>query len=614
MASTSAKRAAKRNKREEEPAGGVSRVAGTSKAATVQKKQTFSVKEAKRMLEESDIDDLHCEELDSSTQSSDDGDNVNDTQTESDEPPTQASKRPKMSKKRNAKQQSMFVFSKTYVPICHNLPQSNEEPGPKDLGNIDSTSTALDIFSLFWTDDVWNTFTDMTNLRATQTLQANPNDYYAKLWSPLSVEEVKAFFAVRLSMEYAVIRPRYESYWYQKKEGILFQTPGYRKYFTRDRFLAIWRFLHYIDEESRDKDDKLYKVRPLINKLISGFQQHYILDKDLSLDEGVIPTKNRLGFKQYLKDKPVKWGIKTYMLCESKSGYVYNLEVYTGKSNNDASYINDPEIGATGNVVYRLVRGFENQGFTVYMDRFYTSPILYKFLSDKGIDACGTVVTNRKHFPVEIIRKKKELKRGESIYVAAGNLSAVTWMDRRPIYFMSTCHDPSETTVVKRHEKSGESIEVTCPIAVACYNRNMGGCDRNDQMAKLHRSRRHYRWPRRLVMKCLLWSAYNAYIIKCCLKNPVQPGRRARTFLGFCDNLILQLIGTYCSPAGHRGRSSVDGFTRLQNVGCHFPERPPEATRNNTCVVCRTKFSHFAKKHPSVRRADNPHSMTVVFR
>jgi len=60
-----------------------------------------------------------------------------------------------------------------------------------------------------------------------------------------------------------------------------------------------------------------------------------VLEKDLSLDEGVIPTKNRLGFKQYLKDKPVKWGIKTYMLCESKTGYVYNLEVYTGKSTND---------------------------------------------------------------------------------------------------------------------------------------------------------------------------------------------------------------------------------------------------------------------------------------
>jgi len=31
--------------------------------------------------------------------------------------------------------------------------------------------------------------------------------------------------------------------------------------------------------------------------------------------------------------------------------------------------VNDPEIGATGNVVYHLVKGLENQGFTVYMDR-----------------------------------------------------------------------------------------------------------------------------------------------------------------------------------------------------------------------------------------------------
>jgi len=61
----------------------------------------------------------------------------------------------------------------------------------------------------------------MTNLRAEQTLAANANDYYAKLWSPLTVDETKAFFAVRLSMEYAVIRPRYESYWYRNKRGIL---------------------------------------------------------------------------------------------------------------------------------------------------------------------------------------------------------------------------------------------------------------------------------------------------------------------------------------------------------------------------------------------------------
>jgi len=40
-------------------------------------------------------------------------------------------------------------------------------------------------------------------------------------------------------------------------------------------------------------------------------------------------------------------------------------------------------------------------------------------------------MTNRKHFPAQIIRKKKELQRGESVYVASENLSAVTWMDRK---------------------------------------------------------------------------------------------------------------------------------------------------------------------------------------
>ena len=48
----------------EETAGGDRRIAsGTSKAATVRKKQTFSAKEARRMLEQCDIEDLHCDEL-----------------------------------------------------------------------------------------------------------------------------------------------------------------------------------------------------------------------------------------------------------------------------------------------------------------------------------------------------------------------------------------------------------------------------------------------------------------------------------------------------------------------------------------------------------------------
>ena len=45
----------------------------------------------------------------------------------------------------------------------------------------------------------------------------------------------------------------------------------------------------------------------------------------LSLDEGMIPCKNHLAFTQYLKDKPVKWGIKSFLLTNSTNEYVLVL-------------------------------------------------------------------------------------------------------------------------------------------------------------------------------------------------------------------------------------------------------------------------------------------------
>ena len=43
-----------------------------------------------------------------------------------------------------------------------------------------------------------------------------------------------------------------------------------------------------------------------------------------------------------MKSKPNKWGIKAFLLCESSTGYIYNVEIYTGKS--DGLFI--PELGA----------------------------------------------------------------------------------------------------------------------------------------------------------------------------------------------------------------------------------------------------------------------------
>ena len=59
--------------------------------------------------------------------------------------------------------------------------------------------------------------------------------------------------------------------------------------------------------------------------------------------------------------KPVKWGIKSFLLCESSTEYVYNIEIYTGKT--DGLFV--PEIGATGSVVARLAGCVENQNYKI---------------------------------------------------------------------------------------------------------------------------------------------------------------------------------------------------------------------------------------------------------
>ena len=163
--------------------------------------------------------------------------------------------------------------------------------GPQNIpDHINHESTALSFLELFLDTDFWGLLCRQTNLRAEQVKQSKPASYYTKNFKPVAVPELKAFLGLRLQMEKCVIKPRYESYWQGAGHNFIAHTPGFREVMECDRFIALWGFLHLVDQtdEAVDKSGKIYKVR-----MLPLFRRYYSPHQQLSLDEGMIPTKNQ---------------------------------------------------------------------------------------------------------------------------------------------------------------------------------------------------------------------------------------------------------------------------------------------------------------------------------
>ena len=60
--------------------------------------------------------------------------------------------------------------------------------------------------------------------------------------------------------------------------------------------------------------------------------KHFQPDEHISIDERMVPNKWIYGFRQYMKNKPIKWGMKLWVVADAVTGYTYDFEVYTRKT------------------------------------------------------------------------------------------------------------------------------------------------------------------------------------------------------------------------------------------------------------------------------------------
>ena len=132
-----------------------------------------------------------------------------------------------------------------------------------------------------------------------------------------------------------------------------------------------------------ENHDPLHKVRYLVDLLEEKFRCTVNAAKDLSLDEATCAFKGRVKFKVYNKDKPKKWGIKIFEICESDSGYCLTFSIFAGeeKAAKEKTY----------HLVMDLMKNYLDKGHTLYMDRWYNGVKLFEELTKRKTAVTGTI-------------------------------------------------------------------------------------------------------------------------------------------------------------------------------------------------------------------------------
>lgn len=175
-------------------------------------------------------------------------------------------------------------------------------------------------------------------------------------------------------------------------------SPIFGQYMARDRFLGIQRCLHFVNNEGVQHNNRLYKIENILDLIRRTFSSIFYPFQNLVIDESLILFKGRLSFKQYIKTKRHRFGIKLYVLCDCDTGIVLDFLVYTGKGNS-ISKNNVVGLGTSGNVVVDLMEPYLDKGHSLFTDNFYSSPTLSNYLFDRKTNSCGTVRLNRLHMP-----------------------------------------------------------------------------------------------------------------------------------------------------------------------------------------------------------------------
>ncbi|XP_066270739.1 LOW QUALITY PROTEIN: piggyBac transposable element-derived protein 4-like [Branchiostoma lanceolatum] len=365
------------------------------------------------------------------------------------------------------------------------------------------------------------------------------------------------------------------------------QAPFFPSIMSRSRFLLIFRFFHLSDNDTyrprgHPEYNPLHKLGTIYETLVEKFKTTWYPGQQICIDEGMVPFRGNIHFRTYNQNKPDKYGLKAYQLCDSQNGYCCQFQV-RGKGKEPSAK------GMTHDIVSQLVEPYLQKGHTLYCDNYYTSPQLFLDLSDGGMNACGTM-RDRKEIPREF--KDAKLKTpGEKLCMANDPLLGMKYRDRRDVKMLSTAHSAKMASTNGNNHR-GELIMK--PECIHEYNQYMGAVDSSDQMvAYLCFRRRTVKWWKKAFFHMMSLAIVNAHLLQ--KEYMTARNKKPLEHKEFRKEVVKEIIKTsgYNKPGnGRSGRVSANAsnLLRLSGGGQHYLEKNPTTeagkTKARTCQVC----------------------------
>ncbi|KAE9522588.1 hypothetical protein AGLY_017010 [Aphis glycines] len=451
------------------------------------------------------------------------------------------------------------TFAKSSIKwLCKPMKQKNIVLRSLEQTEFPSTiPPPISYFMKYFPEEAFSKMAIFTNIYAEQKS--------TNKWVQTTSAEMKVFVGIHLMMGVLNL-PRVRMYW--QKE---FRIEIIASNMTRNRFFELRTHFHVMNNEEipQTNIDKFIKVRPLYNYMKHRFHQLPI-ERNISIDEQMVPFKGKLAPKQYMRGKPHPWGIKLFLMCGS-SGIVYDFIMFQGSST-ELDPVMQNLFGQGGAVVMQFIERLEENRHFVYFDNYFTSYNLLSVLADRKIYAAGTVRVNRFANPPLITDKcLSKMGRGTSYEVSGiaqgqkSEIGLIKWFDNKGVNLGSNFITSGEPETIKRWDKKHKKfVDVERPEVIGLYNKSMGGVDVHDQLVSFYRTFiKSRKWTLRLIAHAFDMASVNSWLeYKKDVRHNTILDRDTMDLLAFKERLATTLISlgrtkSFITPPRKRGRPST---------------------------------------------------------